>query len=134
MATKSTGTIGGVKWAIQPDGTAQLSGRTFDVKEKIKANGGRWQGETKTWTVPAGTDLSFLIPPPPPKPIPREEWTKEQWDRYVQRKYFSGESRRGGNIERCCNNAKAFTQYDYQGPTCYDCPTHGKTYNSYCGD
>ena len=113
------------------DGRTQVSGRTFDLKDAIKTAKGVWDPATKTWTLPAGVSTDFLVPPPPPKPKAREDWTKEEWDRYVQT-YYSG--RRRGNIERCCNNAKAFTQYDYQGPTCYDCPTHGKTYNSFCGD
>ena len=110
------------------DGRTQVSGRTFDLKEAIKTAKGVWDPATKTWTLPAGVSTDFLVPPPPPKPKAREDWTKEEWTAYVLA------YRRRGNIDRCCKNAKTFTQYDEQGPICYDCPRHGKTYNSYCGD
>jgi transposase-like protein len=131
--TKSTttGRLSGVRWEMTATGIT-LSGNTYSFKDTIKTLGGTWAPATKTWLLPVGTDLTFLEPPPAPKPKPREEWTKEEWDRYVQLYYTGRRSR--GNIERCCQNAVAFTQYDYQGPTCYDCPRHGKTYNSYCGD
>ena len=48
------------------DGTVSLSGNTFPYKEQIKALGGKWNPETKTWVIPAETDLSSLQPPPPP--------------------------------------------------------------------
>jgi hypothetical protein len=121
--------INGVHFETLADGRTALRGNTFTYKDQIKAAGGLWAPATKSWTVPAGADLSFIKPPPPPPaPKPREEWTKEEWARYC------ASHNRRGNIDRCCKNAVSFTQYDYQGPTCYDCPRHGKTYNSYCGD
>uniref|UniRef100_A0A6C0DSB9 Uncharacterized protein n=1 Tax=viral metagenome TaxID=1070528 RepID=A0A6C0DSB9_9ZZZZ len=43
------------------DGTTSINGRdTFDLKEVIKAAGGRWTAATQTWTVPAGRDLQPL--------------------------------------------------------------------------
>ncbi len=127
--SKPTGRLSGVRWETAVDGAISLSGSTFTFKETIKTLGGRWAPETKTWTLPAGTSLEFLVPPPPPKPKAREDWTLAEWQTYC-----ANWPRRRGNIDRCCSHAVAFTQYDYQGPTCYDCPRHGKTYNSYCGD
>lgn len=33
--------------------TIAITGNTYPVKEQIKALGGRWNAETKTWMVPA---------------------------------------------------------------------------------
>ena len=136
-------------------GLFRFSGDTFNFRDLIKAlPGARWVPAEKIWTAPATSDLTAIRARMAEQAAsiaywaaeaakwdflrtPREEWTKEQWDRYVQRTYFGGGlhgSRRRGNIEQCCSHAKMFTQYDIQGPTCYDCPRHGKTYNSYCGD
>ena len=123
--------IDGVTMDTLSDGRIALCGNTFKYKDQIKAVGGTWIASDKVWTVPAGTDISFIrAPPPPPAPKPREEWTKEEWDAYC----VSYRRRSRGNVDQCCKNAKSFTQYDYQGPTCYDCPRHGKTYNCYTGD
>jgi len=43
------------------DGTTSINGRdTFDLKEVIKAAGGRWAAASQTWVVPAGRDLQML--------------------------------------------------------------------------
>lgn len=124
----------GVIFETLADGRTSLRGNTFKYKEQIKSVGGTWEPASKSWTMPANTDLSFIRPPPPPPaPKPREEWTKEEWNAYVQRYYLSSKRYRG-NIERCCKNAVGFTQYDAQGPLCWRCERHGVTYNSYCGD
>lgn len=56
-----------------PDGDIQLSGGTFKHKDAIKAVGGKWNKDTKTWTVPFDADLSFLPSTPAaaaPAPAP----------------------------------------------------------------
>lgn len=128
MTTKPIKLRNGITLTTLDDGRTQVTGRTFDLKDAIKAAKGVWDPAAKTWTLPAGTDTSFLVPPPPPQPKAREDWTREEWARYC------ASYTRRGNIDRCCKNAKTFFQYDYQGPICYDCEKHGKTYNSYCGD
>ncbi len=114
------------------DGRIQLSGSTFPVRDQIKARGGRWDPASRTWTLPAGTDTTFEVPPPPPPPPPpaprpREEWTAAEWQNYCLR------SRSRGSHGPCCAHAKAYWEYA-QGPTHYRCERHGVTHNSYTGD
>jgi len=42
-----------------------ISGKTYDVKEQLKALGGVWQPEEKSWLLPSDTDLSTIIVPAP---------------------------------------------------------------------
>lgn len=99
------------------DGRKELSGRTFDYKDQIKAAGGRWDPDRKVWTIPAEAKMDFLPPPPPPPPPAV---------RYVPR---SRSKIRGP----CCSEAVAFESRPY-GPICYRCAKHGLTHNDYCGD
>ncbi|CAH6420889.1 Hypothetical protein UVM_LOCUS276 [uncultured virus] len=53
-------------------GQLRLSGATFPLRDRIKAIGGRWEPETKSWLVSADADVAFLhdesslgSPPPP---------------------------------------------------------------------
>jgi hypothetical protein len=46
-----------------------ISGKTYDVKEQLKALGGVWQPEEKSWLLPSGTDLSTITPPAPAAPV-----------------------------------------------------------------
>lgn len=142
--------------ALLPDGDIQLSGGTFKHKDAIKAAGGKWNKDTKTWTVPFDADLSFLpsvapaaaavaapAPAPAPAPLiralpyggyvviapkhkPREEWTAAEWQSHVLL------NSRRGYIGQCCENATPFYDYE-QGPTHYRCEKHGVTKSSYAG-
>jgi hypothetical protein len=48
------------------EGGLVVSGKTFDYKERIKAIGGKWNPETKTWFVPFGlTQRSRPLPSSP---------------------------------------------------------------------
>ena len=40
-----------------------VSGKTYDVKEQLKALGGVWQPEEKSWLLPSGTDMSTITLP-----------------------------------------------------------------------
>jgi len=54
-----------------------ITGKTFDYKDRIKALGGHWNAEDKSWLVPLGTDLAPLqepLPTPPPPPPRRPSW------------------------------------------------------------
>lgn len=125
-----------------------FSGDTYNFKDLIKAlPGAKWVPATKTWTAPKGADLAAIRARLAEQAAataaslkfweearaatahlsrPREEWTRAQWRAFCASKR--------GNHGPCCSAAKAFTQYDAQGPICYRCEKHGETYNSYCGD
>jgi hypothetical protein len=126
---------------LLPDGSLQLTGGTFKHKDAIKAVGGKWNKDTKAWTVPFDADLSFLPSAPaaapvaapvapvvyavvPPAHKPREEWTAAEWWEYVRL------NRRRGFIGRCCSHARALWDY---GPINYDCEKHGLTTSDYAG-
>jgi hypothetical protein len=126
---------------VLADGRIQLSGGTYPLREAIRAHGGRWNAEERVWTLPAGTDTSFIPtgpPPAAPKPKvpkpktapapvkPREEWTLEEWRAHVR-----ANSRRG-YIGPCCSHAVGFEEY-WQGPIHYRCERHGITRSSYSG-
>jgi len=38
-----------------------VSGKTFDVKDLIKAVGGKWQPDTRTWFIEATKDIAALL-------------------------------------------------------------------------
>ena len=114
------------------DGRVQLSGGTFDIRDQIRARGGRWDPAARVWILPAGTDTAFatvVVPPAPkPKPVPREEWTLAEW-----RAYVATHTRRG-YIGSCCSHATGFTDAgNPYGPTHYRCERHGVTRSSYSG-
>lgn len=107
------------------DGRIQLSGATFDIRDQIKARGGRWDPAARVWTLPAGTDTTCFLgggvaatfAPPPPA--------------VVTAPLFFRRSRNG----RCCSAAT--TRLDDEnpwGPMWYDCKTHGSWKSSYTGD
>ena len=65
-----------VKTDTLSDGRIGVTGQTFDIKDRLKAAGGKWHPEDKVWYLPAGTDLAFLrdpLPPPPP-PVRTRPW------------------------------------------------------------
>jgi hypothetical protein len=123
---------------VLADGRISLCGGTYPLRETIRVRGGKWDPAAKTWTLPAGTDLSFLPAapaPPAPKPVPRaapktrEEWTAAEWQSHVAAQY----RRRRFIVGACCSHAVSY--YDYpQGPTNYRCERHGYTICNYTGD
>ena len=105
---------------VLEDGRIEISGRTYDHRELIKAHKGAWNPQTKTWIVPAGTTIVFpallthpmdAITSSTPAPI---------------RPYG-----------RCCEKAVCHEEY-WQGPTLYDCDIHGRRFPTkkgrYTGD
>lgn len=111
--------LNGVQILTLPDGRKVLSGNTFRFREQIKAASraspsglaAGWDAAEKTWTVGAGSDLSFLIPPPP---APKK-----------RRLPFRG---------ACCADARAeFDSECPQGPMLCVCATHGTHKDSYEG-
>jgi hypothetical protein len=106
--------INGVHFETLADGRTALRGNTFTYKDQIKAAGGLWAPATKSWTVPAGADLSFI---------------KET----VYLPVLS--TLRRDRSGRCCSAAKAeLDKHDPQGPLWYVCTHHGKCRSSYTGD
>jgi hypothetical protein len=106
------------------DGRIVLSGKTFDIKDKIKELKGIWNPEEKTWTLPAGTDISWLRPPKPAAQPPVDLWGG------VSAHYYRRPDRSG----RCC--ASAVPQLDPvcpQGPMIYVCAAHGNRKSNYAG-
>ena len=90
------------------DGRVELSGATFDFRDQIKASaaavGGKaiWDPARKVWTLPTGASTEFEAPPAPPKPKPREEWTRDEWQAWS----FAFKIRNHGRVERCCCHAE----------------------------
>lgn len=113
--------------------TLKFSGDTYNFRDLIKAlPGARWVAAEKVWAAPsAGADLTAI----------KERMASYEHDRAFWTAAIAANatvnihlSRPRGNKGPCCSKAKAFTQYDAQGPICYRCEKHGETYNSYCGD
>jgi hypothetical protein len=109
----------------------QITGRTFDSKDRLKALGAKWNAETKAWALPLGTDLSSLLPPPP-KPI-SAAMRQQMADYYISDSYLRrviGRSRHG----RCCSEATTkLDDFNPQGPMWYVCKTHGNYKSDYDG-
>lgn len=103
------------------DGRIQLSGATFEIRDQIKARGGRWDPVARVWTLPAGTDTNFVDPPPPPPPPP----TAAPAPLFVRR----------NRLGRCCSAATTrLDDANPWGPMWYDCKTHGSYKSTYTGD
>lgn len=110
--------ISGVHIVTLRDGRKVLSGNTFRFREQIKAASlaasglaAGWDAAEKTWTVAAGTDLSWLRPAPgAPKKV---------------RLPFRG---------ACCADARyEFDPVCPQGPMLIVCGMHGSRRDSYEG-
>jgi hypothetical protein len=43
-----------------PDGSIVVSGNTFQHKDTIKSLGGRWDAQTRSWTIPPGSNVEEL--------------------------------------------------------------------------
>ena len=106
------------------DGRQELKGSTYDRRDEIRALGGRWNPTTKTWTVPAGKDVTAILAPLPP-PVA-----------YVPPVVAVATPRRsrGG---RCCDAATMFfassDPYAHYGPASYRCVEHGVSHSTYSG-
>jgi hypothetical protein len=55
--------------ATPTDQGLEISGQTFQSKDRLKEMGAKWNAQKKLWVLPSGTDLSGLaLPPRPPQP------------------------------------------------------------------
>ena len=138
------------------DGRIQLSGGTYPIKDQIRAHGGRWNPVERVWTLPAGTDTSF-VPVAPAAPVaaaPKLSASAEALYRAIYKDrtppitkaladfletqvlvaaatVAHAPRRRDG---RCCAAATAFWPADdHYGPAHYRCPHHGETRGTYSG-
>jgi hypothetical protein len=122
----------GIKITTLADGRLELSGGTYDRRTEIRALGGRWNPATKTWTLPAGTDVTSLekpLPPPPPPPPSTAAAAAAAVPPRIRR---TGAWR--GYSGPCCAAATSFSDADNPyGPIHYRCVHHGVTRNSYTG-
>ena len=106
----------------------EVSGKTFDSKDRLKALGAKWKAETKVWVLPLGTDISSLMPPPISASMRQQMADYFISDSYLRR--VSGRSRHG----RCCSEAKTkLDDFNPQGPMWYVCAKHGNYKSNYDG-
>jgi hypothetical protein len=112
------------------DGRIRLSGGTFPIKDQIRARGGRWDPAARVWTLPAGTDTTFI----PPPPLTRAEALEIYYTRVAPAMAAFRAPRRDG---RCCDAAEAYwpstDPYAHYGPCHYRCATHGESRSNYSG-
>ena len=91
------------------DGRHELTGKTFDRKDQIKALGGKWDNAKKAWVLPKDINLDFLgVKTVIPKPVRKT----------VRRKIIPA-------YGCCCEKANIMEEY-CQGPMYYQCEDHGK--------
>lgn len=106
----------------------EITGRTFDSKERLKALGAKWNAEKKTWVLPLGTDLSSLEVPPMSASMRQQIADYYISDGYLRRAI--GRSRHG----RCCSSATTkLDDVNPQGPMWYVCAKHGNYKSDYDG-
>lgn len=122
METLSNGLI-----LIKTHEGLEISGRTFEYRERLKAKGGRWNPERKTWIFAFETDFSDMrsIPTPSVPQRYREPVEPNMWvfDRV-----------RNARRRECCSQCKReFDTYNPQGPMWFVCSVHGKWKSDYDG-
>lgn len=106
------------------DGQIQISGKTFDHKDKIKAiAGAKWNPAEKCWTVPVGSNISALMDPSV---------------KYVYRdpgpNMWAYDRMRDVRRRECCKKCtREFDDFNPQGPMWFVCPDHGKWKSDYDG-
>lgn len=106
----------------------EITGRTFDSKDRLKALGAKWNAEKKAWLLPLGSDLSSLEVPPLSASMRQQIADYTISDAYLRR--VRGRSRHG----RCCAEAKTkFDDFNPQGPMWYVCEKHGNYKSDYDG-
>jgi hypothetical protein len=113
-----------------PEGL-EVTGKTYDSKDRLKALGAKWNAEKKAWVLPLEADLSSLaLPPPPPQSASMRQQIADYYisDSYLRR--VRKRSRHG----RCCSEAKTeFDDENPQGPMWYVCAKHGNYKSDYDG-
>ena len=102
----------------------EITGKTYDSKERLREMGAKWSAEKRLWMLPLEADISSLayVAPPPRKRMPRAP-RPEPTTRYLysDRVYICAKK-----VPRC-NDANP------QGPMMYVCDCHPTFYSSYDG-
>lgn len=103
-----------------PEGL-EVTGKTYDNKERLKALGAKWNSERKVWVLPLDADISSLayVPPPPRKRVPRPQPTTQ---------YLPGD-----RVHVCIKKVARFNPDRPDGPMMYVCDCHPTFYSSYDG-
>ena len=110
-----------------PD-SIEITGRTFDSKDRLKALGAKWNAEKKAWVLSRDADLSSLELPPVSASMRQQMADYSISDSYLRR--VIGRSRHG----RCCSEAKTkLDDFNPQGPMWYVCEKHGNYKSDYDG-
>ncbi len=110
-----------------PEGL-EISGKTFNSKEALKALGGVWNGEKKVWVLPLTADISSLRIPPMSASMRQQIADYMISDSYLRR------MRRRSRHGRCCSEATTKLDDDNpQGPMWYVCAKHGNYKSDYDG-
>ncbi len=102
----------------------QITGRTFDSKDRLKALGATWNAEKKVWVLPLGTDMSSLAYVSPP---PREKKKRVPPPQPTTR-YLSGD-----RLHVCVKKVARINPSRPDGPMMYVCDCHPTFYSSYDG-
>lgn len=103
-----------------PEGL-EVTGKTYDNKDRLKALGAKWNPDKKLWVLPLEADISSLayVPPPPRKRVPRPQPTT----RYL-----------AGDRAHICAKKQARINPDRpDGPMMYVCDCHPTFYSCYDG-
>jgi hypothetical protein len=98
----------------------ELSGRTFDNKDRLKALGARWNPDKKVWVLPLEADLGSLAYVPPPKK------TKQRV--VATTRYLACD-----RVYICAKKVATFNPTRPDGPMIYVCDCHPTFYSSYDG-
>ena len=106
-----------------PEGL-EVTGKTYDNKERLKALGAKWSAEKKLWILPAEADITSLayVPPPPKVKKPRIARV-EPTTRYLY----------GDRVHICAKKVAQCNPANPQGPMMYVCECHSTFYSSYDG-
>lgn len=106
----------------------EITGRTFDSKDRLKVLGAKWNAAKKAWVLPLGSDLSSLQPPLLSASMRQQMADYTISDAYLQR--VRGRTRHG----RCCSQATCkLDEVNPQGPMWYVCAKHGNYKSDYDG-
>ncbi len=100
----------------RPD-VLEISGWTYEHRERLKALGGKWQPDQKVWLLPIGADLTEFKPVPvprQPKPVPTLQKVFRTWI--------------------CIKKKAQLDPTNPQGPMLWVCPCHGTWRSDYTGD
>jgi hypothetical protein len=108
-----------------PEGL-EISGKTFDCRETLKAKGGKWNPQKKAWLFPFETDFSDM------RALPALPSARSRV--HIEPNMWVFDRLRDTRRRECCSQCKReFDTYDPQGPMWFVCSVHGKWKSDYDG-